>query len=363
VAAGLAIGVYNGQITVASAGAGDSPLTIPVTLTVASSRIKLTSISGWTAGNLVVNAQWTGQPIPPAPNHGKYYLFYAIDACQDSSPCPAVCESPQQEGCTGSGAPQVVAVKRPLWHLLGSGFCPAAGCAGAKGSVAFSDAAINTVPTSAITNWTGTEITFIPSFVSPPFQYKVNTSVSVTITTPDGLVATLPLPTPGGSPAMPGAIATIDGRGYGQCTWYVANQRLAHNLPIPVPAYYAPPSNGGTIDATYIPQQWDVLDFTNLHTAIIKSPVTPTPVTNPDGSMTTTYSFTIGEMNVGACNKTGTCKPSEWSEEPSTVQSKFVVNMSASGVQTIQTEIYSYFCPITTAKCISNNRYATAYFR
>jgi len=369
VAAGLVQGTYNGQITIAALGAPNSPQTVPVTLIVAPSRaITLANITGWNApasGEEVLNAQWTGQPIPPAPNHGKYYLFYAIDACQHSSPCSAICESPQQEGCTGIPGQQVVAVDKPLWHLLGSGFCPPAGCAGTKGSVAFSDSAISTVPASAILNWNnaGTEITFVPSFVSPSFQYPVNTNVSVTITTPDGLTATLPLPTPGGSPATPGAISTIDGRGYGQCTWYVANQRLAQGLPIPVPAYYHPSSNGGSIDATYVPQQWDVLDFTDLHTAIIKSPVIPTPVRNPDGSITTTYGFTIGEMNVGTCNKNGVCKPSEWSEEPSTMQSTFVVNMSASGVLIIQTEIYSYFCPNTTPKCISDNRYATYYFR
>jgi hypothetical protein len=106
-----------------------------------------------------------------------------------------------------------------------------------------------------------------------------------------------------------------------------------------------------------------VIDFNKLHTAIIVSPVTPTSVDNPDGSVTTFYSFTIGEMNVGTCNKNGVCKPSEWSEEPSTMQSTFVVNMSASGVLIIQTEIYSYFCPNTTPKCISDNRYATYYFR
>jgi len=336
------------------------------------SRITLTSITGWNSPSksdpiLVDSAQWTGQPIPPAPNHGKYYLFYAIDACQESSPCLATCET-AQDGCTvGNAGSQVVAVN-PVWHLNGSGFCPPTGCSGKKGSIAFSDSAISAVPASAITNWNnaGTEITFTPSFVSPPIQYKVNENVSVTITTPDGLVATLPLPTPGGGPAMPGAIATIDGRGYGQCTWYVANQRLAQGLPIPVPAYYTPSSpsqNGGPIDATYVPQQWDVLDFTKLHTAIIVSPVTPTPVNNPDGSITTTYSFTIGEMNVGTCNAKGICKVSEWSEEPSTVQSTFVVNTSASSLQTIETQIYSYFCPATTPKCISNDRYATAYFR
>src|SRR6266852_5136136 len=37
------------------------------------------TITGWTKGALVINAQWTGQP-DRAPNHGKYFHFYAIDS-------------------------------------------------------------------------------------------------------------------------------------------------------------------------------------------------------------------------------------------------------------------------------------------
>lgn len=351
------------------------------------SRISLTSITGWTFGNLVDNAQWTGQP-PAAPSTENIYdLFYAIDACQASIPCPAICESATEDGCTiGTGGQQFVAVTKPHWRLNGSGFCPPAGCAGTKGTVVFSDTAINAVSASNITNWNddGTEITFTPSFVTSPFQYNppepcvtlscgVDPNVSVTITTPDGLVATLPLPTPDGSPATLGAIATIDGRGYGQCTWYVANQRLAQGLPIPVPAYYTL----GAVDENYVPQQWDVIDFTTLHTAIIISPVTPNRVNHPNGSATITYTFTVGEMNVGVCSATaaaelscqtplpGQCVACPWSELPSTISTKFVIDLSSTGVQSVQTRLYSldtgHSC--TGPSWEPYGCHATAYFR
>ncbi len=163
--------------------------------------------------------------------------------------------------------------------------------------------------------------------------------VSVTITAPDGSSATLPLPNPGG------VVETIYGRGYGQCTWYVANQLLAQGRPIPVPAYYTV----GPITATYIPNQWDVVDFTEEHTAIIISTVTtktvpPNPA--PGVPYTTTYSFTIGEMNASPA----------WGEQASTVASTFMVTTSAAGVKQIKAGggIHSQF---------SATKVATGYYR
>jgi hypothetical protein len=125
---------------------------------------------------------------------------------------------------------------RPL--ISGDSCGPPAGCT-PFGSISFSDPAINAVPSTAITSWTSNEIVFTPSFAFPSYQYPANTNVSVTITRSDGISATFPLPVSASGPAMPGAIATINGAGYGQCTWYVANTRLAQSLPIPVPPYYA----------------------------------------------------------------------------------------------------------------------------
>ena len=228
-------------------------------------------------------------------------------------------------------------VYNPDWTLTGTGFCPPSGCKkGQKGSIVFSDNSINAVPPSAIKNWTASQITFTPSFAPVvSFQYTNNPSVSMTITAPDGVSVTVPLPIPHG------VISTIATRGYGQCTWYVANQRLAQTLTIPVPAY----QTTGAIDASYIPQQWDVLDFSNKHSAIIISPVTTTQVHNADGSTITTYAFTIGEMNVA---------PTLWGEQSSSVSSKFVINISRTGAKTIKQGILSQY---------SSTKAVTAYFR
>ena len=262
----------------------------------------------------------------------------------------------------------------PEWQLNGLNFCPAGV---SVASISFSDSGIDQMPSTVISCRNNNEVVFTTSFASPTYQYKVNKDVSITIMRSDGVSATLPLPTspafPNG-PTSPGVIATINGAGYGQCTWYVANTRLAQNLPIPVGPYYTTDTitaNSGPIDENYIPQQWDVLDFfygpQPTHTAIIKTQPRVTPVTNPDGSVTTTYSFTIGEMNVGVCNGQGQCKVAPWSEQASTVQSTFIVNMSAGGTKTVQTEIYSYYCWLPEHPgCAGTDTiryYATNYFR
>jgi hypothetical protein len=255
--------------------------------------------------------------VPPEDN--RYYLFYAVDSCQ----LPGQCKGETQS-----------AVVNPVWQLNGTGFCPPSGCHHQKGTIRLSDNSINAAPPSTIKAWTATKITFAPSFVPDvSYQYTSNSNVSLTVTAPDGASVTIPIPH--------GVIGTIATRGFGQCTWYVANQRLTQNLPIPIPAY----QKTATIDPTYIPQQWDVLDFTTKHTAIIISPVTTTTVQQPDGSTIVTYDFTIGEMNVA---------PQPWSEQSSTVASKSVVKVSPTGVQTIQKKIFSQY---------SATKPATAYFR
>ena len=140
-------------------------------------------------------------------------------------------------------------------------------------------------------------------------------------------------------------VSTIQTRGYGQCTWYVASQRLLNSpsRTIPYPGAY---SITGFIDATYTPQQWDVIDFgtrkantaaeiNGAHTAIITSPVTVTQsAPASDGSKILTYTFTIGEMNV---------KPG-WGETVTNPPKKttFAVKVSKTGVRSsVTTQLYS----------------------
>ena len=329
----LTPGTYKGNVVFASTSATNTQ-TIEVTLTVTPT-ITITSIGGWTAGSagnyIVHNAQWQGQPSD-ARNHGKYYLFYAIDS---------------------------YAGINSFWQIHGSGF-------GAKqGTIAFSDASISSVSatSSSVSKWTDTEITFTPSFVpSVSFRYTANpnlttlqtSGVSITITTASGATLTKALPRPSGLPSgtawKGGVMGTIKDRGYGQCTWYVALERLLASLTIPLQSAY---SITDYIDANYVPQQWDVVDFgtrlsasriTGAHTAIIVSPVKTSQVSNPNGSTTVTYSFTIGEMNV---------KPA-WGEQESSVSSKFVITISPTGTNAITKQIYSDYSPTA---------YAIAYFR
>jgi hypothetical protein len=368
IAGGLPTGTYNGKITVTAPSAANSPQTVAVTLVVSppSRQITLTTIKGWnyplsgkSQGKYVRDGEWQGQP-PQDTTAGTniYDLFYAIDACQPANPCNAV----------GANGPTAISVT-PTWILTGSGFCPSAGCNARKGTVLFTDPQLNPITSSsAFTVWNNTTIAFVPSLATG-FQYTVNTGtgpsgqLSVTIVAPDGVSSgPLLLPQPAGMPPNQppwhgGVIATIGGRGYGQCTWFVANQLLAEGRRIPSPAYFITKM----IDSSYAPEQWDVLDFGTpdnstqihgLHTGIITSPVNSLPVTNPNGTVTTTYSFTISEMNVSP----------PWGESVSSVVSRFVVNSSAG----IQTQVYSDYCwPANHAKdpthCAS--KHAIAYYR
>jgi len=327
-------------------------------------QITIGSITGWTLGGsaeeLVWEAKWQGQPsYDKTANTNIYDDFYAIDVCQGpTSPCKI-------EGTTTP----IVVKPIPYWTLNGQGFCPPSGCpSGQFGQIVFSDSNISpvTVPVGPA-GWMPNSITFTPSFApSGSFQYTTNPGVTVTITTPDGIVSgPLPLPPPQLPPGEEppwlggawygGVIATIDGRGYGQCTWYVANQRLAQGLGIPYPSAYT----STPIDASYVPQQWDVIDFTTLHTAIIISPVTKTTSPGSNGDTLITYNFTIGEMNVGTCLPNGgACRFSAWSEEPSSVDRPFVITRSPTGEQSVQTPIYS----LDITKTCNGHCPATAYF-
>ena len=249
------------------------------------------TITGWNAGALVINAQWTGQPLSDLdPKHGKYYHFYAIDSVASAS---------------------------SYWELDGSGF-------GTKGRVTFANPATSSTPaiTVTINSWTDNRIVM---HLIVPFSFTQSSTVVMTITAADGGVATKTVP----------VIGTIQTRGYGQCTWYVANRRTQQGLPIPPGAYTAP----GSITSQYVPQQWDVINFATSHTSIITSSITTQQVANADGSKTVTYFFTIGEMNV---------KP-VWGEQESSIASKFSIKIAKNGTRTVQTGILSDYSHTTAA--------------
>ena len=104
------------------------------------------------------------------------------------------------------------------------------------------------------------------------------------------------------------AVGLIKSRGFGQCTWEVAYQRLAAGLSIPARAYPA----GTAIDHDYVPQRYDVLFWGDKHTAIITSE--PVHVVAADGLKT--WSFMVTERNA------------RWNEEATTRMSSFKVTGS-----------------------------------
>ena len=249
----------------------------------------LQSIGGWTVPSLVSNARWTGQPCPPAPGPGKYATFYAIDS-----------QSPS------------------YWDLIGSGFGQSQG----SGKVAFSDPAIK----SSIASWTDSKIRVN---VSVPSAYTQSPAVAVRVNPAAGNPASKSV----------GVVGSIQARGYGQCTWFVAMTRLQYHRPIPTGALGAF-SVSGPIGPNYVPQQWDVLQFEKLHTAIIASAVLPMPAaTDPHGNKVLTYTFTIQEMNAHPA----------WGEAQSSFPSRFAITVAKDGSRSVSTGILSYFSQRTTA--------------
>ena len=89
---------------------------------------------------------------------------------------------------------------------------------------------------------------------------------------------------------MKGYAGVIKTRGFGQCTWYVAKRRLDAGKSIPSPSAY---SKTAAIAASYVPAQYDGLTYGGKHVAIITS--SPTKSVAADG--TTTWTFTVSEMN------------------------------------------------------------------
>lgn len=90
-----------------------------------------------------------------------------------------------------------------------------------------------------------------------------------------------------------------NGRGYGQCTWEVAYQRLLMSKTVPSSAYMI----GLKTDANYTPEKGDVLFWSKSHTAIIldkpirKSKYSSYTKDNIKYDSLITYTFTLQERN------------------------------------------------------------------
>lgn len=230
--------------------------------------LDITGIAGHSDGSGVKNGKWTGQPLH-APNRGKYNGFYVIES-QNSN---------------------------YYWDILGKNFGKT------QGSVWLLDRSMKPVRDIKITiargGWTDTKIRVVP--VGPYTLESRELYLCVSRT------GDLPNSSNSWSDTFyVKVIGAIQTRGFGQCTWEVAYQRLLSGKSIPSRAY---PSNMVSITSSYIPQKDDVLFVGTRHTAIITS----TPKRQSSGG-TTTWTFTVTERN------------HDWNETRSSRSSSFSVS-------------------------------------
>ncbi len=209
----------------------------------------ISSISGYNDGVGVENGTWNGQGAACKYAHGNYYGYYAMES-------------------------QSTSWLHSWLQIQGTGF-------GAKpGTVTASDPNIKLSISES--DWSDNSITV---FTKVPYTYKAVTGVKLYVKSSSNKTS---------NPFVMNVMGIIQTRGYGQCTWYVAYERLLHHLPFPNPgAFYAP----GSIDYNYHPQQWDCFAYNTEHVSIITSAVHKKTVGN-----ITTYTFTLGEMNA-TCNE------------------------------------------------------------
>jgi hypothetical protein len=234
-------------------------------------------ITGHSDGVGVLNGKWTGQPNrAPKWASNKYVNYYAIESQNNYY----------------------------FWLIKGSAFGKN------KGSVSFSTPNIS----STIINWQDNEIRIIPKVT---YSYTYNPSVTLTVRTSDGQTDTKSIPT----------VAIIQSRGYGQCTWFVANQRLSNSKTIPTKSY----SISGKVNKDYIPQQWDALVFgSDEHVAIITSKVVSKVDKSKDYTITT-YSFTVSEMNA------------KWDEAQSSYGASFAIKVDKQGNKAVNQDLKSSY--------------------
>jgi hypothetical protein len=197
----------------------------------------ISSISGYNDTVGVVNGQWNGQGAACKYAHGNYFGYYAMESQSTS------------------------------WlQINGAGF-------GAKsGTVTASDPNIKL----SISDWSDNAITVNTKV---PYTYMAVPGVKLYVTSSSNHTS---------NPFVMNVMGIIQTRGYGQCTWYVAYERLLNHLLFPPTAFYV----AGPINYNYQPQQWDCLAYSTEHVAIITSAVHKNTVGN-----ITTYTFTLGEMN------------------------------------------------------------------
>ena len=227
------------------------------------SALTITSVGGTSDHSGVANGKWTGQP-DRAPSHGKYLNYQVMPVADNSLGVD-----------TG---------KNYDWIISGSNF------ASAPGSAWLLDSGQKVVASVQIVSWSNTKIV---ARVNAPLSFTSNSDSSLWVS--NGSAKPPPASSPNWSLIHLPVINIIQTRGYGQCTWYAAQRRLAANKHIPPGAYSttAVVSSVGQYSNGYVPQQWDVLAYNTSHVAIISG--APSLTAAKDGSQI--YTFLVSEMN------------------------------------------------------------------
>jgi hypothetical protein len=207
----------------------------------------ITSIGGGTSSGFFSNGQWLGNT--PACGRGSFYGYYVI--------------------CT-----TIPTHALNYFTINGNNFGTT------KGTVTSSDAAISL----EVLSWSNTQIKVRP--IAPTrLDYKVG--ITLTVNKSDKTKI---------NSHKINLLGMIEiGRGFGQCTWEAAFQRLQMGLSIPTTAY----RSTAAIDYTYVPRKGDILHWGTSHTGIIID--APTRALGSDGTIT--YSFSLRERNE-SCNET-----------------------------------------------------------
>lgn len=252
----------------------------------AQGQLDILSISGNSDGSGVARGKWTGQPSH-APNRGKYFDFYVVES---------------QNG-------------NYFWDISGKNFGTTRGGVWILDPVTMTPLKDVSV---TISSWSNERIRIIPRGKYTIESTGAYLCVSRSLTLPNrssSISDTHNAP----------LIGLIQTRGFGQCTWEVAFQRLKAGKTIPPTAY---PSNRINITASYIPQKDDVLFVDSSHTAIITS--SPSRSVN---NGVTTWTFTVTERNA------------DWKETRSSRTATFAVSGATvrTPIRTIMTKAFNSY--------------------
>jgi hypothetical protein len=248
-----------------SIGVGTSTPIAPGQATEAAPRITL--VTGDSDGVGVELGRWNGQPAyAPATASNRYKGFLA----SDSYPYGSAAANPY------------------YWDIHGSNF------GDQEGTVQVGPAP-SPFSSVIVVSWTPTKIR-LKAVANRSYRAS---AITLRVIASSGLMSPL---------YRDNAVGLIKSRGFGQCTWEVAYQRLAAGLPIPERAY----PSGTAIDRNYVPQRYDILFWSDAHTAIITSE----PVYVVAADRLKTWTFTVTERNA------------RWNEEATTRISTFKVDGS-----------------------------------